>query len=64
MVITVKKDDIKIEYSLDPSHGDFASTIAILDEKSPCVGLRLYSILMWFLLIVISIPSDSSICRD
>ena len=34
MVIAVKKDDIKIEYSRDPSHGDFASNLAMVLAKT------------------------------
>ncbi len=34
MVITVKQDDIKIEYSRDPLHGDFASNLAMVLAKS------------------------------
>ena len=34
MVITVKKDDIKIEYSRDPLHGDFASNLAMVLAKT------------------------------
>ena len=34
MVITVKKDDIKIEYSRDPMHGDFATNIAMVLAKT------------------------------
>jgi len=34
MVIAVKQDDIKIEYSRDPLHGDFASNLAMVLAKS------------------------------
>jgi arginyl-tRNA synthetase len=34
MVIAVKKDGIKIEYSRDPSHGDFASNLAMVLAKT------------------------------
>ncbi len=34
MVIAIKKDDIKIEYSRDPSHGDFASNLAMVLAKT------------------------------
>ena len=34
MVIAVKKNDIKIEYSRDPSHGDFASNLAMVLAKT------------------------------
>ena len=34
MVIAVKKDDIKIEFSRDPSHGDFASNLAMVLAKT------------------------------
>ena len=34
MAIAIKKDDIKIEYSRDPSHGDFASNLAMVLAKS------------------------------
>ena len=34
MAIGVKKDDIKIEYSRDPSHGDFASNLAMVLAKT------------------------------
>ena len=34
MVIAVKKDNIKIEYSRDPSHGDFASNLAMVLAKT------------------------------
>ena len=34
MVIAVKKDDIKIEYSREPSHGDFASNLAMVLAKT------------------------------
>ena len=34
MVIAVKQDDIKIEYSRDPSHGDFASNLAMVLAKT------------------------------
>ena len=34
MTIAVKKDDIKIEYSRDPSHGDFASNLAMVLAKT------------------------------
>ena len=34
MVIAVKKDSIKIEYSRDPSHGDFASNLAMVLAKT------------------------------
>ena len=34
MAITIKKDDIKIEYSRDPSHGDFASNLAMVLAKT------------------------------
>ena len=34
MAIAVKKDDIKIEYSRDPSHGDFASNLAMVLAKT------------------------------
>ena len=32
--ITIDKNDIKIEYSRDPEHGDFASNIAMVLAKS------------------------------
>ena len=34
MAIAIKKDDIKIEYSRDPSHGDFASNLAMVLAKT------------------------------
>ena len=34
MAIAIKKDDIKIEYSRDPSHGDFASNLAMVLAKA------------------------------
>ena len=34
MVIAVKKNDIKIEFSRDPSHGDFASNLAMILAKT------------------------------
>ncbi len=34
MVIAIKKDDIKIEYGRDPSHGDFASNLAMVLAKT------------------------------
>ena len=34
MEIAIKKDDIKIEYSRDPSHGDFASNLAMVLAKT------------------------------
>ena len=34
MAIAIKKDDIKIEYSRAPSHGDFASNIAMVLAKT------------------------------
>ena len=34
MVIAIKKDDIKIEYSRDPLHGDFASNLAMVLAKT------------------------------
>jgi len=34
MVIAIKKDDIKIEYSRDLSHGDFASNLAMVLAKT------------------------------
>ncbi len=34
MVIAVKKDGIKIEYSREPSHGDFASNLAMVLAKT------------------------------
>ena len=32
--ITIQKDDIKIEYSRDASHGDFATNIAMVLAKT------------------------------
>ena len=34
MAIAIKKDDIKIEYSRDPSYGDFASNLAMVLAKT------------------------------